>query len=185
MDADDISISLCNFDASRSIDIHNTVSTYIDPGPTVYAGGVSRAPLASGCTGYAAMETPTKPVVQPTLYTPGQGGASTATTVATTTAATTTTTPGKTTSPVTTLKTTTTTTSSKASATTTTATGGGCSVAKYAQCGGTGWTGCTSCVVSISISVLLRRWVLGIIANSMVLQAGSTCQGSGYYYQCL
>ncbi|OQO14673.1 hypothetical protein B0A48_00054 [Cryoendolithus antarcticus] len=61
-----------NTDPGIYIDIHNSISTYIDPGPTVYAGGVSRAPLASGCTGYAAKETPTKSVVQPTIYTPGQ-----------------------------------------------------------------------------------------------------------------
>ncbi|KAI0144317.1 carbohydrate-binding module family 1 protein [Xylariaceae sp. FL1272] len=50
--------------------------------------------------------------------------------------------------------------------TTTTAGGstptGGCSVAKYGQCGGQGWTGCTICA------------------------SGSTCQaGNSYYSQCL
>ncbi|OQN97405.1 hypothetical protein B0A48_16564 [Cryoendolithus antarcticus] len=154
-----------NTDPGIYIDIHNSISTYIDPGPTVYAGGVSRAPLATGCTGYAAKETPTKSVVQPTVYTPGQGGASTTSAAATTSAAgptttgkTSTTTTGRTsTPPPTTLKTTTTT--SKAA--TSSAGGGSCSVAKYAQCGGTGWTGCTTCA------------------------SGSTCTGSGYYYQCL
>nr|OQO18718.1 hypothetical protein B0A51_12392 [Rachicladosporium sp. CCFEE 5018] len=148
-----------NTDPGIYIDIHNSISTYIDPGPTVYAGGVSRAPLASGCTGYAAKETPTKSVVQPTIYTPGQGGATSTTAAASTSAAGTTTTGRTSTPPPTTLKTTTTTTTSKAA--TTSAAGGSCSVAKYAQCGGTGWTGCTTCA------------------------SGSTCTGSGYYYQCL
>lgn len=57
-----------------------------------------------------------------------------------------------------------TTTSSAAAATSTAASGGGsgCTAAKYAQCGGQGYTGCTNCV------------------------AGTTCQATNNYYsQCL
>jgi hypothetical protein len=34
------------------------MSTYIDPGPTVYAGGLSKTPGNSKCTGQAASEGP-------------------------------------------------------------------------------------------------------------------------------
>jgi hypothetical protein len=76
-------------------------------------------------------------------------------------------TPPVTTKPATTLTTSVkpTSTTTKAATTTTAAPGGGggsCSVAKYAQCGGTGFTGCTVCA------------------------AGSTCSKSNEYYsQCL
>lgn len=57
---------------------------------------------------------------------------------------------------------TTTPTTSKATTTTAAPAPGGCSVAKYVQCGGTGWTGCTTCA------------------------SGSVCSKSNdYYSQCL
>ncbi|KAL6708720.1 hypothetical protein ACN47E_002416 [Coniothyrium glycines] len=61
-----------------------------------------------------------------------------------------------------TLKTTVKTTSAQAAPTNGGGTGGSCSVAKYGQCGGTGFTGCTTCA------------------------SGSTCTANGAYYsQCL
>ncbi|MCJ1324012.1 hypothetical protein MMC10_000674 [Thelotrema lepadinum] len=39
------------------INIYQSLSTYVDPGPTVYAGGLVRS-AGSTCTGYAASETP-------------------------------------------------------------------------------------------------------------------------------
>ncbi|KAB5559570.1 glycoside hydrolase family 61 protein [Coniochaeta sp. 2T2.1] len=66
--------------------------------------------------------------------------------------------PGTTTTP----KPTTLSTSTTKATTTTAAPGGGCSVAKYGQCGGQGWTGCTTCA------------------------SGATCSRSNdYYSQCL
>lgn len=43
-----------NTDPGILVDIHQKLSSYIDPGPTVYAGGVSKTPGASKCTGQAA-----------------------------------------------------------------------------------------------------------------------------------
>jgi len=64
--------------------------------------------------------------------------------------------PASSSKPATTLKTTTTTkATTSAQATTTTAPGGGsgCTAAKYAQCGGTGFTGCTTCASGSSCKV--------------------------------
>ena len=36
------------------VDIHQKMSTYVNPGPTVYAGGVSKTPGNTKCTGHAA-----------------------------------------------------------------------------------------------------------------------------------
>lgn len=47
-----------NTDPGILIDIHQKISTYVDPGPTVYAGGVSKTPGNSKCTGQAASEGP-------------------------------------------------------------------------------------------------------------------------------
>lgn len=47
-----------NTDPGILVDIHAKMSTYIDPGPTVYAGGVSKTPGNSKCTGQAASEGP-------------------------------------------------------------------------------------------------------------------------------
>ncbi|EPS43036.1 hypothetical protein H072_2971 [Dactylellina haptotyla CBS 200.50] len=81
----------------------------------------------------------------------GGGGTSSTTTTRTTTASTTT----KTTTMVTTTRTTTTTTTTK-STTTSTTTGGpsGCTVSAWGQCGGSGWTGCTTCASGTTCKVL-------------------------------
>lgn len=47
-----------NTDPGILVDIHAKLSTYIDPGPTVYAGGVSKTPGNTKCTGQAASEGP-------------------------------------------------------------------------------------------------------------------------------
>lgn len=133
-----------NTDPGILVDIHQKMSTYVDPGPTVYAGGVSKTPGNSKCTGQAASEGPGGKPATGVPYVPGSGGEPTSVPASTT------------------LRTSTSTTSRSSAAATTTAPGGGsCSVAKYGQCGGSGYTGCTNCA------------------------SGSTCQGSGFYYQCL
>ncbi|KAF4832407.1 putative endo-beta-1,4-glucanase D [Colletotrichum tropicale] len=103
-------------DAGLLIDIHRALTTYVVPGPTVYAGGSTKS-AGSGCVGCES------------TCTAGSGPTGTASSVP---------------QPST--------------------TGGlpGCTVAKYGQCGGTGWTGCTTCA------------------------SGSTCQAvsAPYYYQC-
>lgn len=113
------------------VNIHAPMSTYIDPGPTVYAGGQLVAPKNT-CSGLSAAAT--GPVKSGTPYTPGSGGSPTTSTQPA---------GGNPTTQPTTMQ-----TSTKAPTTTTTAASGGCSVAKYGQCGGTGFTGCTSCAVS-------------------------------------
>ena len=52
------------------VNIYQSMSTYVDPGPTVYSGGVVRS-AGSQCTGYAKSETPTtgKPAQPTTLKT--------------------------------------------------------------------------------------------------------------------
>jgi cellulase len=87
------------------VNIHAALSTYISPGPPVYAGGTTRK-AGSPCTGcestckVGSSPSGTASSVPLPSSTGGAGG------------------------PV------------------------GCSVAKYGQCGGTGYTGCTSCAVS-------------------------------------
>ena len=139
-----------NTDPGILVDIHQKMSTYVNPGPSVYAGGISKTPGNSKCTGSAATFGPGGKPATGVPYTPGSGGD--ATTVPSNPSSTT-------------LRTSATATTSRSSAAaTTTSSGGssgGCSVAKYAQCGGSGWTGCTTCA------------------------SGSICQGSGYYLQCL
>lgn len=101
------------------VNIHATLTTYIAPGPTVYAGGTTKS-AGSGCEGCAATCTVGQGPIgtatgAPLPTSPGGGGG-----------------------------------------------GGGCSVQKYGQCGGNGYTGCTTCA------------------------SGSTCQAVSppYYYQC-
>ena len=91
------------------VNIHQSVSGYTAPGPSVYAGGSIKS-AGSPCSGAAATGTvktgvTTAPAATPTAKSP--------TTLSTATAS-----------------------------------GGACVAAKYAQCGGTGWTGCTTCAVS-------------------------------------
>ena len=112
------------------IDIYESLSTYIDPGPTVYSGGTTKS-CGAGCTGVES-GTATGASFAPT------GAAGTTVKAATTTAA-----AGST------LKT------SASSAAAATSPASGCTAAKYAQCGGTGYTGCTTCAVcASSLSVL-------------------------------
>jgi hypothetical protein len=95
------------------------MSTYVDPGPTVYSGGSIKS-AGGACTGYAASETPGKSTPTP-VTSPAQGS--------------------------TTLKT----TASSPTSSVVSSGGGGsssCAVAQYGQCGGTGFTGCTTCAVS-------------------------------------
>jgi len=115
------------------INIHAPMSTYVDPGPTVYSGGQLVVPKNT-CSGLSA--SPTGPLKTGTPYTPGSGGSPTTSTPAAG-------------SPATTQPSTMqTSTKAPAQPTTTSASTGGCSVAKYGQCGGTGFTGCTTCAVS-------------------------------------
>ena len=105
--------------------VHQAVTSYIAPGGDVVEGGVDKTPSAN----------PTCPAAGSSGAKSG-GSTGGAATKATTSAA-----------KATTLK-----TSTKAAAATVTAAaaGGGlaCSVAKFQQCGGTGYTGCTVCAVS-------------------------------------
>ncbi|KAK6496911.1 hypothetical protein TWF481_001892 [Arthrobotrys musiformis] len=133
------------------INIYQTLSTYIAPGPTVIAGGATKSPNVLTWSGNCAA---TSTVI----------GGTNPTTVATTTAATTTrtssttttrTTTGATTRTSSTTTTRTTTTASTTTRTTTTSAGSGtCTVAKYGQCGGIGFTGCTACASGSTCTVL-------------------------------
>ncbi|KAI5918077.1 glycosyl hydrolase family 61-domain-containing protein [Camillea tinctor] len=108
------------------VDIHAPMTTYIAPGPTVYAGGSTRsagAPCA-GCESTCAAGASS------TLA----SGATTAAATATTSAQT----------AVVQTPTTLTTSTAKATSTST----AGCQVSLYGQCGGSGFTGCTTCGVS-------------------------------------
>ncbi|KAK3681653.1 glycoside hydrolase family 61 protein [Podospora appendiculata] len=96
------------------VDIHAALSTYIAPGPTVYAGGSTKS-AGAGCSGCES------------TCTVGAGPVATATKVSTSAAATGTAAPVG---------------------------GGSCTVAKYAQCGGTGYTGCTTCVSGATCSAV-------------------------------
>lgn len=88
------------------VNIHSALSTYIAPGPAVYAGGTTRqvgSGSCSGCEGTCkAGSGPTGVVVGAPATGGGGGGGGGAGPVA-------------------------------------------CQVAKYGQCGGTGYTGCTTC----------------------------------------
>ncbi|KAI0020317.1 carbohydrate-binding module family 1 protein [Xylariomycetidae sp. FL0641] len=106
------------------VNIHAPLSTYQAPGPSVYAGGATKSAGAAceGCESTCA---------------PGDGPATSAPTAKPTT-----TTPAATTTSKTL---TTATTTAKPTATGGSGSGDGCSVAMYGQCGGIGWTGCTTC----------------------------------------
>lgn len=102
------------------VDIHASMSTYVNPGPTVYSGGSTKS-AGAACAGCESTCAATS------------GPSGTAAVPSTTAAPTTLSTSSKT---------------SAAATTTTSASGGGGSncAAKYAQCGGQGWTGATCCV---------------------------------------
>ncbi|KAF3156423.1 hypothetical protein TWF225_008742 [Orbilia oligospora] len=129
------------------INIYQSLSTYIAPGPTVIPGGATKSPNVLAFSGNCAA---TSTVV---------GGGTNPTTAATTTAVRTSTTSGTVRTSTTTARTTTTTartTTSAAATTRTTTTAGntGCSSPLYGQCGGIGYTGCTSCASGSKCSVL-------------------------------
>ena len=94
------------------VNIHAPMSSYVAPGPAVYAGGVTRQ-AGGACAGCEA------------TCKAGSGPSGTASSV-----------PQK--------------TSSAAGGGATGGGGSGCTAAQYAQCGGTGFTGCTACAVSDS-----------------------------------
>ncbi|KAI1323705.1 carbohydrate-binding module family 1 protein [Xylariaceae sp. FL0255] len=109
------------------INIYEPMTTYVEPGPTVFSAGSTKS-AGSPCEGCESTCNPD---------------------AATTTAVGSTTTPSapKTTTPAattTTAKVSTTGTTKTASTPTSSPTGS-CSVAAYGQCGGTGFSGCTTC----------------------------------------
>ncbi|KAI0143417.1 carbohydrate-binding module family 1 protein [Xylariaceae sp. FL1272] len=121
------------------INIYQSLSTYEAPGPTVYSGGSTKS-AGSPCEACEA------------TCVVGSSATSTATATKATTTATTTTSAG----------TTVTTKTSTTSSATSTSTSGCTAVAAYGQCGGSGYTGCTTCA------------------------SGSTCSHlNDYYYQCV
>lgn len=117
-------------DAGILINIYNSLSTYVVPGPTLYSGAVSITQATSAIT---ASGTPAT----------GTGGAVTTSASAGQTSSTTT--ARTVTSTTTSSKTTLTTKVSTTSTTTTTAPSGGSTQSVYGQCGGTGWSGATAC----------------------------------------
>jgi cellulase len=85
------------------VDIHASLSTYIDPGPTVYSGGTTKSAGATCSSLVEAQTTTGTSFIQTNTH--------------------------------------------ASSSATGTGSSGGCTAAKYAQCGGTGWTGCKICAV--------------------------------------
>ncbi|KAK6539211.1 hypothetical protein TWF694_009452 [Orbilia ellipsospora] len=128
------------------INIYQSLSTYIAPGPTVMPGGATKSPNVLSFGGNcAATSTVIGGGSNPTT---AKGTTTTpkTTTPVTTTKTTTGPTTKTTTTPVVTTKTTTTKSTTTPVKTTTTAGGtGGCQSPQYGQCGGIGWTGCTGC----------------------------------------
>lgn len=123
------------------VDIHAAMSTYIAPGPTVYSGGSTKS-AGAACAGCESTCAATS------------GPSGTAASPSATAAPTTLSTSSKT---------------SAAASTTTSASGGGGTncAAKYAQCGGTGWTGATCCVSGSTCSatnqvIMLIPWGFAI-----------------------
>jgi cellulase len=86
------------------INIHAAISSYVNPGPAVYAGGSSKVAGSACSAGGEGATTTGPPVIQTATGTPGGGGGG--------------------------------------------GVGDGCTVDKYAQCGGQDYTGCTVCAVS-------------------------------------
>ncbi|KAL1864655.1 hypothetical protein VTK73DRAFT_5739 [Phialemonium thermophilum] len=114
-------------DPGLLVNIHAPLSTYIAPGPTVYAGGsvkTAGSSCGAGCAGQCKV---------------GQGASGTAISV----------------KPVA--------TAAAGSGSAAPAGAAACTVQQYGQCGGNGYTGCTTCA------------------------AGLTCRdmGGGYYSQCV
>jgi cellulase len=107
------------------VNIHAAMSTYVAPGPAVYAGGSTKSAgsACSGCEG---------------TCTPGSGPVGTVSTSA-----------PKPTTVVTSVRQSTTAPGGSNPTTSAAPAPGGCTAAKYAQCGGQGFTGCTTCAVSV------------------------------------
>ncbi|KAI0803724.1 glycosyl hydrolase family 61-domain-containing protein [Xylaria sp. FL0064] len=102
------------------INIHAPMTTYAAPGPTVYSGGSTKS-AGAAC---AACESTCAVGSSPTSSAGGGSGSGSSTTLSTAT------------------------TTKGASTTTTTKSGSsptGCTVALYGQCGGIGYSGCTTC----------------------------------------
>ncbi|KAH7355857.1 glycosyl hydrolase family 61-domain-containing protein [Pyrenochaeta sp. MPI-SDFR-AT-0127] len=119
-------------DAGILINIYQNLASYVAPGPAVIAGGTE---AVAGKAGSAV--TATGGPLQTSVTMSGGGMSST-------------------------LQSSTRATSAQASPTNTSGNSGGCTVAKYGQCGGSGFTGCTTCT------------------------SGLTCNAqNGYYSQCL
>jgi len=111
-------------DPGIQINIYQSLSSYIAPGPAVIAGGTE---AIAGQVGSAVTAT---------------GGAPVATATATTLK---TSIVGSTSKAAVTTTKTSTVASSAAAAPTNGGGSGGCTVAKFGQCGGSGWAGCTTC----------------------------------------
>lgn len=126
-------------DAGILVNIYNSLSTYVVPGPTLYSGAVSITQATSAIT---ASGTPAT----------GTGGAGTTSAGAGQTSSTTT--ARTVTSTTTSSKTTLTTKVSTTSTTTTTAASGGSTQSVYGQCGGTDWSGATACNTQATCSSL-------------------------------
>ena len=112
------------------VNIYQALSSYADPGPAVYSGGLTRT-AGSKCAAPAANETPG--ATTPSGGSGSGSGSGTGSGSGSGSGAT-----------PTTLK-----TSPVASPTAGSGSGSGggaaCSVVKYGQCGGNGYTGCTAC----------------------------------------
>ncbi|KAK0645820.1 glycosyl hydrolase family 61-domain-containing protein [Cercophora newfieldiana] len=103
-------------DPGLLVNIHGSLTTYIAPGPSVYAGGTTKQ-AGSGCDGCAGTckvgsgpvaTVSSAPAPEPTG---GNGGG-----------------------------------------------GGGCEVAKFGQCGGQGFTGCTTCASGLRCVDVSAPW---------------------------
>ncbi|KAK0717326.1 glycosyl hydrolase family 61-domain-containing protein [Lasiosphaeria miniovina] len=106
-------------DPGIMINIHSAVANYIAPGPAVYGGGTNRT-AGSSCTG---CETTCKVGKSPTaVATPGGGSGTNNSDTSSSDSS-----------------------SAAAAAPDNNSSPNACSVAAFGQCGGTGYTGCTSC----------------------------------------
>lgn len=108
-------------DPGIRINIHAAVSSYVAPGPAVYAGGTSKIP-GSACTGCAST---CKVGSSPASVAPKGGVASLPTSAASAS-------PDG---------------GASAESVEPEAAGGACAAAAYGQCGGNGFSGCTACPV--------------------------------------
>lgn len=112
------------------INIYQNLASYVAPGPAVISGGTEAVAGKAGSTITATGGTPQATVTSSV----GQGSS--------------------------TLQTSTKPTSAQASPTSGSGNSGGCTVAKYGQCGGSGFTGCTTCKQSHVRTKLYVRHVL-------------------------